>query len=78
MNLTRKYVLAVEYGTGKMNIITEQPDLIAALQEFAEAYKKALPDTKMYGLPPILKAELLPLVYFKEKTGDKEKDNGNG
>ena len=72
MNLTRKYVLAVEYGTGKMNVVTMQPDLILALQEFAEEYKKALPDTKMYGLPNILKAELLPLAYFKEKTGDKE------
>ena len=72
MNFLRKYVLIVEYGTGKINILTEQPDLILALQEFAEEYRKALPDTKMYGLPIITRAELLPLAYFKEKGEDKE------
>ena len=73
MNFLRKYVLIVEYGTGRMNILTEQPDLVLALQEFAEEYQRALPDTKMYGLPNISKAELLPLAYFKEKEG---KENG--
>ena len=72
MNFLRKYVLTVEYGTGKMNVLTEQPDLILALQEFVREYEKALPDAKMYGLPNILKAELLPLAYFKEKKEDKE------
>ena len=71
--MNRKYVLRVEYGTGKLNMITEQPDLILALQEFAKDYQDALPDTKMYGLPTILKAELLPLAYFKEKEA-----KGNG
>lgn len=65
--MKRKYVLKVEYGTGKLNIVTEQPDLILALQEFAKEYQKALPDTKMYGLPMISKAELLPLAYYKEE-----------
>ena len=64
--MKRKYVLRVEYGTGKLNMLTEQPDLILALQEFAKEYQKALPDTKMYGLPSIIKAELLPLAYFNE------------
>ena len=64
--MARKFVLTVEYGTGKMNILTEQPDLILALQEFAEEYKKSLPDTKMYGLPTIIRAELLPIAYFRE------------
>ena len=64
--MARKFVLTVEYGTGKMNILTEQPDLIMALQEFAEEYKKSLPDTKMYGLPTIIRAELLPIAYFRE------------
>ena len=71
MKFTHKYVLTVEYGTGKMSIITKQPDLILALQEFAKEYKRALPDTKMYGLPTILKAELLPLAYFKEEEEEK-------
>lgn len=68
--MARKYVLSVEYGTGKMNVLTEQPDLILALQEFAEEYKKSLPDTKMYGLPTIIKAELLSLAYFKEDSSN--------
>jgi hypothetical protein len=63
----RKFVLRVEYGTGKINMLTSNPDLIGALQEFVEEYKKALPDAKMYGLPTITKAEILPLAYIKEE-----------
>lgn len=59
----RKFVLRVEYGTGKLNLLTEKCDLIEALQEFMDEYKKALPDGKMYGLPVITKAEILPLAY---------------
>lgn len=62
----QKFVLRIEYGTGKLNIMTNEPDLVKAIQKFQEEYKKALPDTKMYGLPPITKAELLPLAYYKE------------
>jgi hypothetical protein len=63
----KKFVLRVEYGTGKANMLTSNPDLIGALNEFIKEYQKALPDTKMYGLPPITKAELLPLMYVKEE-----------
>lgn len=47
-------------------MLTDKPDLIDALKEFHEEYKKSLPDTKMYGLPTIIKGELLPLAYYKE------------
>ena len=63
----RKFVLSVEYGTGKMNMLTNNPDLIGALQEFICEYEKALPDAKMYGLPTISKAELLPLAYQQDE-----------
>lgn len=70
INFIHKYVLTVEYGTGKMSVITEQADLILALQEFVKEYQSTLPDTEMYGLPPILKAEISPLAYFKEDKKD--------
>ena len=64
--MSKKFILMVEYGTGRANVITDKPNLIDALQEFIREYAKVLPDTKMYGLPIISKAELLPLMYFKE------------
>ena len=64
----QKYVLNVEYGTGKISSITKHPDLILALQEFSQEYQATLPDTKMYGLPSITKAEIIPLAYFKEES----------
>lgn len=68
--MKRKFVLRVKYGTGEANMLTDKPDLLNAINEFLKEYEKALPDTKMYGLPIITKAELLPLMYKKEE------DNG--
>ena len=62
----KKFVLCVEYGTGKASMLTESPDLLEALQEFVEEHKKVFPDTKMYGIPFIQKAELYPLIYRKD------------
>lgn len=59
----RKFVLCVEYGTGKASMITESPDLLQALKEFVDEHKKVFPDTKMYGMPFIQKAEIYPLMY---------------
>lgn len=66
----KKFVLCVEYGTGKASMLTESPDLLQALQEFVKEHKKAFPDTKMYGMPFIQKAELYPLIYRKEGYND--------
>ena len=63
----KKFVLRVEYGTGKASMLTGCPDLVGAINEFLKEYERALPDTKMYGLPAITKAELLPLMYKKEE-----------
>lgn len=60
--MEKEYVLRVKYGTGEANMITKEPELIDALQEFLKEYGKSLPDSKMYGLPRILSAELLPLM----------------
>lgn len=62
----KKFVLRVEYGTGGVNMLTRHPDLVKALQEFLDEYKKAIPDSKIDGMPTITKAELLPLMYSKE------------
>ena len=60
--MEKEYILRVRYGTGEANMITKEPELIDALQEFLKEYGKSLPDSKMYGLPRILSAELLPLM----------------
>jgi hypothetical protein len=62
----RKFVLRVEYGTGGVNMLTTKPDLVEALNEFLEEYRKALPDSKIDGMPTITKVELLPLMYHRE------------
>lgn len=67
----KKFVLCVEYGTGKASILTESPDLLLALQEFVKEHQKVFPDTKMYGIPFIQKAELYPLMYSAENNDKK-------
>ena len=62
----KKFVLCVEYGTGKASMLTESPDLLQALEEFVEEHKSAFPESKMYGIPFIQKAEIYPLMYRKE------------
>lgn len=59
----KKFVLCVEYGTGKSGMIVETPDITEALQQFLSRCKESLPDSKDIGLPTILKAEILPLIY---------------
>lgn len=66
----RKFVLCVEYGTGKASMITSSPDLLQALQEFIDEHKKVFPDTKMYGMPFIQKAELYPLMYNRKEINN--------
>ena len=61
--MDKRYVLIVEYGTGKIAMLTSTNDITEALKEFLAEYSKALPDTKMYGLPSIIKAEIVPLKY---------------
>lgn len=61
--MEKKYVLTVEYGTGKIAMLTATNDIVEALKEFLDEYSKALPDTKMYGLPTIIKAEIMTLRY---------------
>lgn len=61
--MDKRYVLIVEYGTGKIAMLTSTNDITEALKEFLIEYSEALPDTKMYGLPTIIKAEIVPLKY---------------
>jgi hypothetical protein len=62
----RKFVLRVKYGAGEANMLTDKPDLVNALQEFLDEYKKAIPDSKIDGMPAITKVEIMPLMYRKE------------
>jgi hypothetical protein len=61
--MQKKFVLRVKYGTGEAYMETYNPDLVKAIQEFQDKYKRALPDTKMYGLPPIISASIHPLMW---------------
>ena len=69
----KKFVLCVEYGTGKASMITESPDLFQALKEFVNEHKRVFPDTKIYGIPFIQKAELYPLMYSSNSSDREEK-----
>ena len=69
----KKFVLCVEYGTGKASMLTNTPDLLEALKEFIELNKQAIPDAKMYGAPFIQKAELYPLMYSSNSSDREEK-----
>ena len=62
-----RFVLRVKYGTGSANFPTNEPNLIKAIEEFKAEYGKGIPDTKMYGMPEILSAELQPLMYRSSK-----------
>lgn len=64
----KKFILCVEYGTGKAGMIVNTPDITEALQEFLKECRKSLPDTKDIGLPNILKAEILPIIYSEVKN----------
>lgn len=57
----KKFVLCVEYGTGKVGMVVDTPDLTEALNIFLKECRKSIPETKDMGLPSILKAEILPL-----------------
>ena len=57
-----RFVLKIKYGTGEACMPTNQPDIVEAIKEFKKEYGKGIPDTKMYGLPDIISAELLPLT----------------
>ena len=68
----KKFVLRVCYGTGNAALIVNTPDIVEAIQIFKQQYCASLPECKEYGLPDIIKAELIPLLYdntihFKEQ-----------
>ena len=65
--MEKKFILYVEYGTGRAGMVVNTPDLQEALQIFLSEYGKVIPDTKMYGLPNVKRAEIFPLIYSSEK-----------
>lgn len=59
----KKFVLIVKYGSGKAAMLTNTPNLTEAIKQFETEYNKMMPPTKCYGLPEIIKAELVPVLY---------------
>lgn len=66
----RKFILIVKYGTGKAAMLVNTPDLSIAIDRFRAEYIKGLPNTKDCGMPQIISAEILPLLY--ESTYESE------
>ena len=64
--MNKKFVLCVKYGTGRVGMIVNTPDLTEALQEFIKKCRETIPETKDMGMPSILKAEILPILYESE------------
>lgn len=65
--MNKRFILCVEYGTGKVGMIVDTPDLSEAIQEFIKRCRRSIPETKDMGLPSILRAEILPLLYDNEE-----------
>ena len=61
--MLNKFVVKITYGTGTAYFITDTPDIEKAIQQFKQEYSKAIPDTKCYGLPEIVSAEIHVLMY---------------
>lgn len=59
----KKFVLKIEHSNGSYALLVNTPDLVSALQLFQKLYRENQPDSKEYGFPTILKAELLPISY---------------
>lgn len=69
----RKFVLVVDYGTGRAGMLTDTPDMTLALKQFQEQRMKEIPESKCFGIPLIRSAELLPLLYesiYENKKGN--------
>lgn len=69
----RKFVLVVDYGTGKACMLVDTPDMTVALRQFQEQKMREIPESKCFGIPLIKSAELLPLLYesiYETKEGN--------
>lgn len=69
----RKFVLVVDYGTGRAGMLTDTPDMTLALKQFQEQKMREIPESKCFGMPLIRSAELLPLLYesiYENKEGN--------
>ena len=61
--MEKKFVLKIKYGTGTAYLTVGTPDLCEAITIFKQEYSKAIPDTKCYGLPDIIAAEIHPVMF---------------
>ena len=60
---TKLFILKVEYGTGEAYMLVPTPDLISAVELFKKRYKESIPETKEFGMPEIVSAEVHPILY---------------
>ena len=72
----RKFVLIVTYGTGKVCMECDTPDIIVALTDFKQRMIEQMGGMNDKGgyIPEIKSAEILPLLY--ESIYTKENKNG--
>lgn len=65
--------LVVEYGTGRVVMETDTPDIFIALNKFHEQLKKSLPygEYKDFALPTVISCEIMPIKYNSYKEGKK-------
>ena len=73
--MKKKFVVAADYGIGEMAMLTDTPELSKALVEFYELRKSLIPDTKDYGVPPVVSAKIIPCLYesiYEHKEEDEQ------
>jgi hypothetical protein len=58
----RKFVLVVEYATGKVSMLTHASDIIEAIAEFKMKLAEHF-GTDYVTFPDIARVELLPIMY---------------
>lgn len=69
----RKFILIVTYGTGKVAMLVDTPDMVSAIKQFEDKMSAGLPNTKDCGMPQIISAEILPVLHestYKELYND--------
>ena len=57
------FILKIQYGTGEAYMLVPTPDIIKAVELFKKKYKESIPDTKEFGMPEIVSAEVHPILY---------------
>ena len=61
--MKKTFILIVSYGTGEIAMLTKEPDLLKAIEEFEDKMRKDFKQDKGSLIPYIISAKILPVVH---------------